>query len=121
MADEIHNLSQSWNGWFVAEEDGEIIGAGGDGFTGERVAELFVLYLDPLRKRESIGSRLLEVITRDQINRGAEEQWVSVSKGNEMGVPFYEACGFELQGERPMHGVPEESGLLVLRYRRAIG
>lgn len=121
VADEIQNLSQVWNGWFVAEEDGEIIGAGGGGFTGERVSELFVLYLNPSRKREGIGSRLLEVITRDQINRGAKEQWVSVSKGNEMGIPFYEAHGFELYGEQPMHGLPEKAGFRTLRYRRIIG
>ncbi|WP_077588499.1 GNAT family N-acetyltransferase [Planococcus lenghuensis] len=120
VAEEIRNTSQSWNGWFVVDDGRAILGAGEGGFIGERIAELFVLYLEPSRKQEGIGSRLLEMITQDQISRGAVEQWVSVSKGNEMGIPFYEACGFELQREEPMHGVPGEHGFRALRYRRIL-
>ena len=115
---EIVNTGPEWNGWYVAVDNGVVVGAGGGGFLAETVAELFVLYLDPLRKREGIGSRLLESITVDQIRRGAKEQWVSVAKKNAMAIPFYEAVGFQYQGEQPAYGLPEEEGFYSLRYRR---
>ena len=97
-----------------------ILVTGGAGFIGETIAELFVLYLDPHRKREGIGSCLLERITEDQINRGAKEQWVSVAKGNTAAIRFYEAVGFRYQEERPAYSLPEEEGFSSLRYRRAL-
>ena len=118
IRNEIVTTGHEWNGWYVALENGEIVGAGGGGFLGETVAELFVLYLDPARKREGIGSRLLESITAEQIRRGAKEQWVSVAKDNVMAIPFYEAVGFQYQGRQPAYGLPEEEGFVSLRYRR---
>lgn len=117
---EIRNTSQAWNGWFVAIDNGKIVGAGGGGFTGEAVAELYVLYLDPKRKREGIGRKLLEAITNDQIERGAKKQWVSVTKGNLMGIPFYEAVGFTYQGEQSAYGLPKDEGFMSLRYMRSL-
>lgn len=117
---EIRNTSRAWNGWFVAIDNGKSVGAGGGGFTGEEAAELYVLYVDPKRKREGIGRKLLEAITNDQIKRGAKEQWVSVAKGNRMGIPFYEAEGFQYQEERAAYGLPEDAGILSLRYMRSL-
>jgi len=116
---EIINTNQGWNGWFVAVDNGKVVGAGGGGFIDEEVAELFVLYLNPNRKREGIGSQLLKAVTDDQIKRGAKEQWVSVTKDNFMGIPFYEAIGFEYQSERPSYELPEE-GFISLRYKRIL-
>ncbi|WP_249777632.1 GNAT family N-acetyltransferase [Paenalkalicoccus suaedae] len=117
---EITDVSDAWNGWFVAVDNGQVVGAAGGGFTADSVAELFVIYLDPARKREGIGSRLLTAVTDDQRARGAKEQWVSVQKYNDMGIPFYEAVGFEYQEERPAHGYSEEEGYRSLRYKRRI-
>lgn len=117
---EILETGMEWNGWFVAVDGGEVIGAGGGGMTGEDIAELFVLYMDPELKREGIGRKLLAAITEDQIRCGAKEQWVSVAKGNSMGIPFYEAIGFELQEERPAYGTNEEEGYRSVRYRRIL-
>ncbi|MGM9985851.1 MAG: GNAT family N-acetyltransferase [Bacillaceae bacterium] len=120
ITNEVIHTDQNWNGWFVAIDSETVVGAGGGGFTDEHVAELFVLYLDPARKREGIGTKLLAVITADQIMRGAKEQWVSVAQNNDMGIPFYEAVGFHYQSERPSYGVPEEEGFLSLRYKRTL-
>ena len=115
---EITTISKAWNGWFVAVDEEEVVGAGGGGFIEDETSELFVIYLDPTRKREGIGSKLLVAITEDQIERGAKEQWVSVTKGNDMGIPFYEAVGFEYQLECPAYDMPEEEGYKSLRYKR---
>ncbi|MCO7126446.1 GNAT family N-acetyltransferase [Sporolactobacillus shoreicorticis] len=117
---EILTINRGWNGWFVADDHGKVVGAGGGGFTDDKKSELFVLYLDPSRKREGIGTKLLDAITDDQINHGATEQWVSVFKGNTMGISFYEAMGFECQCEGSTYALPEREGFVSLRYRRLL-
>ncbi|OEH93562.1 GNAT family N-acetyltransferase [Bacillus solimangrovi] len=118
IKNELSNISQEWNGWFVAVENGQVIGAGGGGFVAPEIAELYVIYLNPNRKREGIGSNLLAIITEDQIKRGAKQQYVSVIKGNLIGTPFYEKVGFIYDSEHPAHGLPEEEGYKSLRYKR---
>jgi len=112
--------SPGFDGYWVALDDGKVIGATGGAFQSQDVSAIYVLYLDPNRKREGVGSQLVKALTDDQMKRGAKEQWVSVAKGNEMGIPFYEDIGFQLQSEAPLYGVPEELGLVSLRYKRQI-
>lgn len=122
VENEIQMIDESWNGWIVAVEDHEIIGAGGGGFNEAGEAEIFVLYLDPTRKRAGIGSKLLDEITKLHEAVGATTQWVSIAKGNDMGIPFYEAMGFEFVEEQA--STDSESGIgkvhPVLRYKREL-
>lgn len=111
---EVQDISQLWNGYYVATHHDKVIGAGGGGVSDEETAELYVLYLDPSWKRKGIGTKLLQAITKDQIERGATTQWVTVTKGNQMGIPFYEAVGFEYVEET------KEGDWQVLRYKRGI-
>lgn len=117
---EIAETGREWGGWFVAGEDGRVVGAGGGGMTGERTGELFVLYVDPDRRNEGIGTLLLDAITRQQKDLGATEQWVSVFKGNRKGIPFYEARGFVFHHEQPAHGSRDGDDYVSLRYRRFV-
>jgi GNAT superfamily N-acetyltransferase len=111
---------EGWDGWVVVVEDGVVIGAGGGGMTGPGVGEVFVLYLDPLRRGEGIGSLLLEAITDQQRLQGAREQWVSVVPDNAKGLPFYLARGFEVRGERPEWGSAPDAGRVSLRLSRQL-
>jgi ribosomal protein S18 acetylase RimI-like enzyme len=109
-----------WNGWWVAEQDGAVMAAGGGGMLRAGVGELYVLYVDPARHGQGIGTMLLDAITAELRDRGAQEQWVSVAKGNMKGIPFYRARGFVERGERAAHG-SESDGIITLRMWRAIG
>lgn len=117
---EVTTSTRGWNGYYVAVEGGKVIGAGGGGMTGEHTGEVFVLYLDPVRRNEGIGTRLLEAITEVHKTYGAMAQWVSVLKGNQKGIPFYEAKGFSKQSERPGYGNTPEGDYMSLRYWREI-
>ena len=87
----------------------------------EKVGELFVLYMHPERRNEGNGTKILEAVTREQQEEyGAVEQWVSVAKGNDKGIPFYEARGFTFEYEQPVYGSLEGEGYISLRYRRYI-
>jgi ribosomal protein S18 acetylase RimI-like enzyme len=111
---------QGWDGWIVAVEDDTVIGAGGGGMTEPGVGEIFVLYLDPTRRGEGIGTLLLDAITDQQRAQGAREQWVSVEPENTRGLPFYYARGFEVHGKRPEWGTAPEEGRVSLRLMRRL-
>lgn len=118
---EVSVTSREWGGYFVALEGNEIIGAGGGGMIEATSGEIFVLYLNPTRRNEGIGTMILDAITKQQKEEfNATEQWVSVAKGNQKGIPFYEAKGFILNHERDGHGIVEGKKYTSLRYCRPI-
>ena len=111
---------KGWNGWWVAEENGTVAGAGGGGMLRAGVGELFVLYVEPSRRGARIGSLLLDAITNELRERGAREQWVSVAKGNMKGIPFYRARGFVERGEQPAHSGTDGEEIIALRMWRSL-
>ncbi|KAA0550051.1 GNAT family N-acetyltransferase [Bacillus sp. BGMRC 2118] len=111
---------EGWDGWVVAVENNKVLGAGGGGMIGDNEGEVFVLYLDPTRRGEGIGTLLLEEITRVQIENGAKYQWVSVLKDNNKGIPFYEARGFIFQSEMKTYATKNTDSYISLRYKRVL-
>ncbi|WP_203247257.1 GNAT family N-acetyltransferase [Sporosarcina beigongshangi] len=118
---EIVFISEEWHGYFIAEKNGRIVGAIGGGMNDETAGEVYVLYLDPTLLGQGIGTRLLDFFTKIQKHTyGAKEQWVSVAKGNNYGIPFYEARGFIFHHEELAYGTMEEDQDISLKYRREI-
>ncbi|CAM3866280.1 GNAT family N-acetyltransferase [Mesobacillus thioparans] len=117
---EVTNTSSDWDGWYVALEDNIVIGAIGGGLISKEQSEIFVLYLDPNRKREGIGTKLLQALTEIQRSKGANKQWVSVAKGNAKGIPFYEARQFQFVQEQTSFANGNNDNYVSLRYCRAI-
>jgi GNAT superfamily N-acetyltransferase len=121
IVDEVTKTSRYWGGYFVALDNDEVVGAGGGGMINDTAGEVFVLYLDPNRRNEGIGTMLLEAITKQQKEEyNASEQWVSVQKGNEKGIPFYEARGFVYQHEQNGYGNADGEDYISLRYCRQL-
>ncbi|MBB6454080.1 ribosomal protein S18 acetylase RimI-like enzyme [Salirhabdus euzebyi] len=119
LANEVTN-PEGWDGWFVALENGEVVGAGGGGMTSENTGEVFVLYLDPTRRGEGIGSLLLKAISDEQLAKGATEQWVSVQMNNEKGIPFYKARGFQYHSEQRTYESEKADHAISLRLVRKL-
>ncbi|MDY0393975.1 GNAT family N-acetyltransferase [Virgibacillus halophilus] len=120
ISEEVTVSNRHWGGYFVAIENEKVVGAGGGGMIGETTGEVFVLYLDPTRRNEGIGTWILNAITFQQKKFGADEQWVSVQKGNQKGIPFYEAKGFSFKYEKEGYGNEKEEKFVSLRYCRPI-
>jgi ribosomal protein S18 acetylase RimI-like enzyme len=110
----------NWNGWWVALDGETVGGAGGGAFQPPHSSELYVLYVDPARRGEGIGTTLLHAITSELVQQGAREQWVSVTPGNTKGIPFYEARGFTLHATQPTFGETLAPERQSLRYRRPL-
>lgn len=117
---EVTTTSRQWNGWIVAVDDGEVVGAGAGGMISENHGELFVLYLDPERRKEGIGTMILDAVTEEFKEYGAKEQWVNVTKANDKGIPFYKAKGFQFIHEQDEYGIVEGENYKALRYHRVL-
>ncbi|WP_240793303.1 GNAT family N-acetyltransferase [Psychrobacillus vulpis] len=121
IKEEITSTSRDWNGYYVALLNNRIVGAIGGGVDEEGVAEVYVFYLDPQKRGEGIGTKLLQSFTEIQRNQyNAHEQWVSVAKGNDLSIPFYEARGFVFQMEEEPYESNQENNVQSLRYKREI-
>ncbi|MBS4209492.1 GNAT family N-acetyltransferase [Bacillus sp. FJAT-50079] len=118
LLDEVTKTSRSWIGWIVAVEDDEVVGAGVGGMISKDHGELFVLYTDPERRKKGIGTMILDTVTDELIKYGAKEQWVNVTKGNQKGIPFYEAKGFQFVHEQDEYGILPGEDFKALRYHR---
>lgn len=59
------------------------------------VGTVLRLYVDPDRRREGIGSRLLERTRRELAGRGIDHVQAMVLAANDPGTEFYRADGFE--------------------------
>lgn len=117
---EITHTSSGWDGWYVATEKNIVVAAIGGGLISKDQSEIFVLYLDPNRRGEGIGTKLLQALTEIQRSKGAIKQWVSVGKGNAKGIPFYEARQFKFVQEQTSFANMDNESYVSLRYCRAI-
>jgi ribosomal protein S18 acetylase RimI-like enzyme len=118
---EIVSINEKWHGYFIAEMFGKIVGVIGGGMTSATEGEVYVFYLDPLMRGMGIGTRLLDFFTKIQkYTYGANDQSVSVAKGNDYGIPFYEARGFIFQHEELAYGTSFEDQDISLKYKREI-
>lgn len=118
---EITTIDKSWHGYFVAEMDGNLLGVIGGGMRDESDGEIYVFYMDPDYRGMGIGTRLLAFYSKIQkFTYGADRQWVSVAKGNQYGIPFYESKGFSFKGEEIAYGSTTEDQDISLIYSRQI-
>lgn len=113
---------RGWQGYVVAVTDtGDVIGAAGGGVAPDGAGQVYVLYLDPDLRGRGVGSALLDLVTDQQRSAGATEQWVSVTEGNQMGIPFYLARGFAVRGRVPYTTVDgRPTGAHSLRMSRPV-
>jgi hypothetical protein len=90
-----------WQVYVVAvSESGGVLGAAGGGVTGGWSATS-TCSTCARRCEDVIGTALLDFVTEQQKAAGASEQWVSVTEGNDLGIPFYLARGFVVRDRVP--------------------
>lgn len=83
----------------VAMMGGRVVGTIGGILTEQGASEIYVFYVDDQYRYQGIGRQLLEAFTDAHINSGATDQYASVQIENELGIPFYEARGFQEIGK----------------------
>lgn len=95
---DLTELSLEWNGYWLAEMNGQVLGCIGGGMSEDGRANVYVLYVFPQAQRLGIGHALLDTLTSYQKSQyQAREQAVTVTEGNTIGLPFYEKEGFAFE------------------------
>lgn len=113
-----------WFGFTVAEEGAHVLAAAGTGASAEHAGacELFALYVDPSAQRRGLGRVLVADAVSAASRAGASRLDVAVMPGNEPARRFYQACGFNFAGQRPVyapHG-PEGGPQMAAVYARQL-
>lgn len=106
------DLTQPGRSWWVAHDQGTIIGfaggylAGGD-FEVEEVA------VDPERRREGIATRLVERVAYDAQMLGATTLSLEVDQTNDAARELYASLGLAEEGCRPAYYAPGHDALIL--------
>ena len=107
----------------VADDDGELAGFTGCGFSrdsdvGPEVGEVWSLFVAVDRWRQGVGRALMDAALDDLRLRAYAEATVWSFDANERANSFYEARGFARDGTTRTEEV--WANLLEVRYRRAL-
>src|SRR5699024_3464250 len=91
---------------YVAIAGQIIAGTIGGVVTNQGVSDIYVYYVDDEHRYKGIGTKLLQALTKNHLERGATDQCASVEEGNKLGIPFYEARGFRRKSQSKRYWRP---------------
>jgi ribosomal-protein-alanine N-acetyltransferase len=99
--------------YYVARVDGNVVGYAGLMLTGED-AHVTTIAVDPAWHRHKIGSRLLLVLAREAVERGARQLTLEVRVSNGGAQSMYRKFGFRPAGVRKNYYVETNEDALVM-------
>jgi ribosomal-protein-alanine N-acetyltransferase len=99
---------------FVAESNTQLVGLAVIRLlSGEEVAELEIIVVDPNHRRLGIGARLLMCSKQSVVQAGASAIHLEVRASNAAAIALYERHGFHRVGRRPSYySAPREDALV---------
>lgn len=80
----------------VARQDGSVVGTIMAGYDGHR-GWIYAMAVDPVHRREGIGSKLLAFAEQQLTARGCMKVNLQIMEGNERVRGFYEANGYTVE------------------------
>lgn len=91
-------------GWFVATDCNELLGyvAGGPSQSGEEIAHLGAIYVNPAHWNQGIGTALLHEFEDWCLDHGFTHLTFHVLVENDIGVSFYQKHGYDIIEEEDM-------------------
>lgn len=99
----------------VADRAGEVVGYAAVWFAADE-GELGDIAVDPERRREGVGRRLVDAVVEEARRREAQQIFLQVRESNRAALRLYEAAGFRKAGRRPgYYRSPSEDALVLLR------
>ena len=85
--------------WWVAHDDGELVGIAG-GMVVEHDVQILDVAVSPERRRQGIARRLLAQVSYDAQMLGCTTASLEVEDGNTAAIALYEELGFSQAGRR---------------------
>ena len=100
----------SWTHFYVAEEEGRIIGCGAIGpyWGKEDESSLFTIFVLPECQGRGVGRRIVETLERDEY---ALRAWRIEIPASITGLPFYRKMGYR---KKPGCDAPDDEGMYRL-------
>jgi ribosomal protein S18 acetylase RimI-like enzyme len=120
-------IAEPWGDIFVVQQQDRIVGFAGCGATqdedldGDKVGELYLIYVHPREWRRGYGAALLEQAMARLREDGFEKVILWVLQGNEQAIRFYEAAGFEANGASRVKQRADGTDMSIVRYGQSIG
>lgn len=108
------DLSRDDRTWWMAVENGELVGYAGARVT-EDTAELLKIVVRQEQQRQGVGRRLLERVAYDAFNLASEKIMLEVRASNTHAQGFYKEAGFEEIGRRKGYYSDGEDALVFSR------
>jgi len=99
--------------YFVARVDGKVVGYGGLMLSLED-AHITTLAVDPLWQRQKLGQRLMVVLAREAVRRGAQNLTLEVRVSNLGGQALYRRFGLAPAGIRKGYYVESGEDAIVM-------
>ncbi|MEM4233365.1 MAG: N-acetyltransferase [Thermoplasmata archaeon] len=93
----VHNIWRE--GFIVLQEDGRMVGFVAAVPSGDRVARVLMLAVDPASRRKSYGRTLMQELYSNCLAKGLDTVVLEVRKSNEAAISFYTRQGFAIYGE----------------------
>lgn len=106
----------SWTHFYVAEEEGKIVGCGAIGpyWGKEDESSLFTIFVLPECQGKGVGRKIVETLEKDEYALRAKRIEIPASI---TGLPFYLKMGYTYKDGAD---TPDEEGLYRLEKRRQI-
>jgi len=109
----VEELSQASRAWFVAEDDGLVVGYGGTAILADDDAHIMNLAVAPAHRSQGIGRRLLDTLMRAASELGAQRVTLEVRAENPVATALYESVGLESVGIRPEYYGPGRDAIIM--------
>ena len=108
--------------WYVAEEDGAVVGFAYASRPFERAAYRYLaelsVYVRADCRGHGAGRGLYGLLERDLTDMGYVSAWALITKENRASVAFHERLGYRLMAEMPDAGYKFGRWLSVVWYRK---
>ncbi|MDY2777550.1 MAG: tRNA (adenosine(37)-N6)-threonylcarbamoyltransferase complex transferase subunit TsaD [Collinsella sp.] len=98
--------------WWVAHDDGELVGVAG-GMIVDKDVEILDVVVSPERRREGIARKLLSHVTYDAQMLGCATSSLEVEAGNDAAIALYGSLGFSIGGRRRDYYGPGADALVM--------
>lgn len=106
-------------GFFVAEEDGIIVGYAISRIVGE-VGHILAIAVDPKYRGRRIGKVLMGAVTNYFLSKGVVETWLEVRASNQLARRFYRSLGFVERKTIPQYYSDGESAVILKKRLRVV-
>jgi len=93
----VHNLWRE--GFIVMHDGGRMVGFVAAVPSGEKVARVLMLAVEPGSRRKSYGRTLMQELYSNCLAKGLDTVVLEVRKSNEAAISFYTRQGFTIYGE----------------------